>query len=1244
MALTRITKGVIKPNENYDTHNINSTGIVTAIGLDVNGNGDISGNLSVGGVLTYEDVTSIASVGIITARNGIDCNGDIDVDGHTNLDNVSIAGITTFASSIYVADSIIHEGDTDTKIDFTTNVIKLTAANRLRIDFQSNGYNRFYGSQHSEATSSYPKGTSATYVHRFRDTEGDDTEVQFFNTNVKNTILSWNDYGNSTSAGNLVFKGVVGGSGVEHARFTGSGNFNLLRDLDVDGHTNLDNVSIAGVSTVTTFLQVLGQAGTSDKGFEVRANSTQNTDTNKAIRIRNNSNTDTFNISYKGKVTATELDISGNIDVDGHTNLDNVNIAGVTSCANSIHLNQAVPEIRFNSTTHENDFKIINYQGNFIVQDIDALANRFEIASNGTVNFLNNVNANGGLDVTGNTTVTGDIDVDGHTNLDNVSITGVTTTTETIRIGANNKYLKLGASDQLSLVALGGQSYITNSTGHLTGRSASYTWENLAGNTEYLRIDSGGRLLIGTTGHQSVYSTTALQIAGTSAATSSLSLLRHGNSPYLILGSSGGNALQSVTALSDNDRIGQITFAGADGTDINTHSASIAAFVDGSVSSNTVPGRLTFQTSTGASELERMAILSDGKIAMGLRSTSASNTCDPDGNQLLIRGATTVGTNKGHIMLTGDGATNGEGPQIVFSESGSGSNFAGAYIGHIRAGSNSLGHLVFGTRETGGDINTVPTERLRIQHDGRVFVNSTAVVNTDDFLTIKRPAGNNAVTSITVDANNHTGSYANALIFTKAKDYYYNGIIFTSSSGHQGGICGKMSVAGGTAPQIDFRIGGTSFNQSDKLAMTIYNNADIQMHGSSSKDLKWDESEASLYLTDAGSGASAKLKIGTGGDLQLYHDVGGANHIVAANNQEIKISANTHTFYDYTGVTKRLEIDDAARLRTRGATNIGHGGMVYIQGYSDPIADETHSNLTVRGEGGNGFACGTYEGTANYASWIQAGYVQNFTGGSPAAIYPLVLQPNGAPVCIGNYSDASTDDGGLLRIQTKDGATKVWHDYGLTLEHIDGSNARHQKWAFINASNQGTTAHSNSKFRHHAVPYTSNSTNQVWTDQINYAHVVGYNQYSWYKFNVHATSSSRGGSCRIAITWTSRHAGPAAYGEYSFAWYDEHHTSRIQLIAIKEHFLHYGGGSYYGWNSTPDVTVYSSTGGGSAGGFYLRVEGHVDANSSTYDGGIIHHFNITHNDNNCGGNNSYFEFVSNASGGPSQASQVQNFN
>ena len=105
MALTRITKGVIKPNENYDTHDINSTGIITATGAN------ITGNMTVGGVLTYEDVTSIDSVGLITARNGIDCNGDLDVDGHTNLDNVSIAGVTTF-SHTGVNQLVIKDSDT----------------------------------------------------------------------------------------------------------------------------------------------------------------------------------------------------------------------------------------------------------------------------------------------------------------------------------------------------------------------------------------------------------------------------------------------------------------------------------------------------------------------------------------------------------------------------------------------------------------------------------------------------------------------------------------------------------------------------------------------------------------------------------------------------------------------------------------------------------------------------------------------------------------------------------------------------------------------------------------------------------------------------------------------------------------------------------------------------------------------------------------------------------------------------
>ena len=132
------------------------------------------------------------------------------------------------------------------------------------------------------------------------------------------------------------------------------------------------------------------------------------------------------------------------------------------------------------------------------------------------------------------------------------------------------------------------------------------------GGSEALRIDSSQRLLLGHTSSQSVYATAKLQIQGTDGNSSSLSLLRHGNSPYLVLGSSGGSSLGDVTALSNGNRIGQVTFAGADGSDIATHAASMAAYVDGSVGSSSVPARISFQF--GSSETEKLRINSDGDI------------------------------------------------------------------------------------------------------------------------------------------------------------------------------------------------------------------------------------------------------------------------------------------------------------------------------------------------------------------------------------------------------------------------------------------------------------------------------------------------------------------------------------------------------------------------------------------------------------------------------------------------------
>ena len=110
MALDRLTKvdgGGISTTSDYRVGIITASKFVGPIEGDVTGSitatdGTFSGNVTIGGTLTYEDVTNIDSVGIITARDGIDCNGDIDVDGHTNLDNVSVAGVSTFSGNMKV--------------------------------------------------------------------------------------------------------------------------------------------------------------------------------------------------------------------------------------------------------------------------------------------------------------------------------------------------------------------------------------------------------------------------------------------------------------------------------------------------------------------------------------------------------------------------------------------------------------------------------------------------------------------------------------------------------------------------------------------------------------------------------------------------------------------------------------------------------------------------------------------------------------------------------------------------------------------------------------------------------------------------------------------------------------------------------------------------------------------------------------------------------------------------------------
>jgi len=82
MALTKITKGVIKPNENYDTHNINSTGIITA--TQFHGDGSNLTGLADPSVLTVGGATKVEAV-----STGATVTGNLDVSGSINAASIT---------------------------------------------------------------------------------------------------------------------------------------------------------------------------------------------------------------------------------------------------------------------------------------------------------------------------------------------------------------------------------------------------------------------------------------------------------------------------------------------------------------------------------------------------------------------------------------------------------------------------------------------------------------------------------------------------------------------------------------------------------------------------------------------------------------------------------------------------------------------------------------------------------------------------------------------------------------------------------------------------------------------------------------------------------------------------------------------------------------------------------------------------------------------------------------------------
>ncbi len=147
--------------------------------------------------------------------------------------------------------------------------------------------------------------------------------------------------------------------------------------------------------------------------------------------------------------------------------------------------------------------------------------------------------------------------------------------------------------------------------------------------SERARIDSSGRLLVGTSTARAYSVTPQIQLEGSAAADTALSISRISTNSAacrLILAKARGT-VGTPTIVSSGDLIGSIAFEAYDGTS-HIEAGTIRCEVDGTPGANDMPGRLVFSTTAdgASSPTERMRIASGGSIILGGGSPSANTT------------------------------------------------------------------------------------------------------------------------------------------------------------------------------------------------------------------------------------------------------------------------------------------------------------------------------------------------------------------------------------------------------------------------------------------------------------------------------------------------------------------------------------------------------------------------------------------------------------------------------------------
>ena len=304
---------------------------------------DIGADIDVDG---HTELDNINIAGVTTFAGNIDANADIDIDGQTNLDHVSITGVTTFSEDVK------FDGATAGRdITFDRSSNRLNFADSADATFgNSNDLLLYHSGSHSFVQHT---GTGNLQILSnnifFATGSGSEQHIAAYNNNRVDLYFN-NSIKITTTNTGAVVTGILTatsfvGDGSALTNLPGGGSY---ANSDVDTHLNQSSASSG---------QILSWNG-SDYAWVA-----DNVGSGSTAEVRSNT------LTVSGVSTFTgNIDANGDLDVDGHTNLDNVSIAGVTTFTEDVYLRDD-KYIYLGNDAPGNDAKIYFDEYNLLIQN-----------------------------------------------------------------------------------------------------------------------------------------------------------------------------------------------------------------------------------------------------------------------------------------------------------------------------------------------------------------------------------------------------------------------------------------------------------------------------------------------------------------------------------------------------------------------------------------------------------------------------------------------------------------------------------------------------------------------------------------------------------------------------------------------------------------------------------------------------------------------------------------------------------